>query len=157
MTKIEHLHTILKEPLATKGYEILQLRYLTKGRSTLEILLERLDEQAVTIDDCAKASRLISATLDVEDPIAESYVIEVSSPGLDRPLIRLRDYERFKGALVKGELHHPLKGTRRFKGHIQSVEEGHIVFCVEGASTGEKELLRLGFEEICHCKLLPLL
>lgn len=156
MTKLEQITALLKNPLAEKGYEILQLRYIKMGRPTLQFLLERLDEAPVTIEDCTRASRLISVALDVEDPIPEAYTLEVSSPGVDRPLIRLRDYERFQGLRVKLELKEPYEEKRRFKGVIASVSEGKITFDLE-SETDSPQRLTLALAEIYHCKLSPLL
>jgi ribosome maturation factor RimP len=192
-TVLERIKGILKEPLAEKGYEVLQLRYIQTARPKLEFLLERLDEEPVTITDCTRASRLISTLLDVDDPIPDAYVLEVSSPGLDRPLVRLRDYERFKGHLVKFELHELREGQKRFKGVIEGVAGDQITFklpteeetplekapkvkgrpgvsktslravdaqkALEGEDrvAKEEQILTVGWAEICHCKILPVL
>jgi ribosome maturation factor RimP len=157
MTKIEQITALLQGPLADKGYEILQMTHSTTGRHKLEILLERLDEGGVTLDDCATASRLISGILDVEDPIPDAYTLEVSSPGMDRPLIRLRDYERFQGSSVKVTLHQPRDGQKNFKGRLQQVVGEKIFLQLDHENSEEKTPLCLEFEEICRCKILPIL
>jgi ribosome maturation factor RimP len=92
---------------------------LTGGkRRTLQVMAERRDGRPMTVDDCAEISRNVSAILDVEDPISGAYTLEVSSPGIDRPLLRPRDYERFSGHQAKIELLEPVDGRRRFRGRI---------------------------------------
>jgi ribosome maturation factor RimP len=81
-------------------------------------MVERRDERAMTVDDCAEVSRAISAVLDVEDPIAGAHVLEVSSPGIDRPLVRLADFERFAGFEAKIETERPVAERRRFTGRL---------------------------------------
>jgi ribosome maturation factor RimP len=157
MTKIEQLTARLQEPLAAKGYEILQMTHITTGRHKLEILLERLDEGGVTLDDCAAASRIISGIFDVEDPIPDAYTLEVSSPGMDRPLVRLRDYERFQGSCVKVTLHDPRNGQKNFKGRIHKVLGEKIFLQLDDENSEGNEPLCLEFGEICRCKILPVL
>jgi ribosome maturation factor RimP len=81
-------------------------------------MAERRDDAPMTVEDCAEISRAVSALLDVADPIAGAYTLEISSPGIDRPLVRPEDYERFAGFEAKVELAQPLDGRRRFRGRI---------------------------------------
>jgi len=154
MQKLTRIETLLVAPLAEKGYEILQLRYIKTGRPILQFLIDRLDEEAVTMGDCAAASRLISVQLDVDDPIPEAYLLEVSSPGLDRPLTQLKHYPRFLKQMVKFELHTAVEGQKRFKGTIERVEGSLIVFQTEATQTTEGKELTVPFSEVYHCKLL---
>ncbi len=85
-------------------------------------MIERSDHAPLTVDDCADASRTISAVLDVEDPISGTYTLEVSSPGIDRPLIKLEDFDRFAGFVAKIELSEPLHGRKRFRGQLRGVD-----------------------------------
>jgi ribosome maturation factor RimP len=103
----------------------------------------------VTVDDCADVSRQLSGILDVEDPIPERYVLEVSSPGLDRPLARREDFERFVGEQVKVRTRRPLDGQRNFKGRLVAVQPEHIVLEVD-----EKKV-SLGFDSIEKARLIP--
>ena len=107
------------------GYELVRVHYGSgSGRPTLQIMAERLDRQPMTVDDCAEISRNISALLDVEDPLEDAYLLEVSSPGIDRPLIRPADYERFAGFEARLELTRPIEGRRRFRGRIGELADG---------------------------------
>src|SRR5271156_4437025 len=96
------------------GYCLVRVALTGAQRPTLQVMAERGDEVAMTVDDCADISRSISALLDVADPIASAYTLEVSSPGIDRPLVRPEDYQRFAGHLARIETRVPVAGRRRF-------------------------------------------
>ena len=97
MSSITRIETLIGPSLQDMGYDIIRLQLSGAERPQLQIMIDRLDEESVTVDDCADVSRAVSAILDVEDPIAGAYTLEVSSPGIDRPLTRPRDFERFAG------------------------------------------------------------
>jgi ribosome maturation factor RimP len=112
------IERIVGPSLEAMGYEIVRVQ-LSGGRSpTVQIMVERRDARALTVDDCAGVSRAVSALLDVEDPIAGAYQLEVSSPGIDRPLVRPKDFERFAGCEVKLETGDAVEGRRRFRGRL---------------------------------------
>lgn len=112
------------------GLELWGVELLQQGRySLLRIYIER--EEGVTIEDCEKVSRQVSALLDVEDPIAGEYTLEVSSPGVDRPLFTLQQYEQYVGSEVNLKMRRPLDGRRKFKGKILKVSENTIGLLVE--------------------------
>jgi len=92
----------------------------------LQIMAERTGENTITLDECALISRTASAILDVADPIPEEYTLEVSSPGIDRPLLKLADYERFKGFTAKIQLSMPLGTRKRFQGDIVGVDSANV-------------------------------
>jgi len=154
----EHLHQASDElsrieaaigpALEAMGFELVRLR-ITGGRHpTLQIMAER-EDGTMTIEDCTRLSRTVSALLDVEDPIKSEYSLEVSSPGLDRPLTRLKDYQRYAGHLAKLELSKPLDGRRRFRGTIDGLagdtvrllrDEGGVIE-LPFAAIGEAQLV----------------
>jgi ribosome maturation factor RimP len=111
-------------------------------------MVERQDGRGVSVDDCAAASRLVSAVLDVEDPVSGSYVLEVSSPGIDRPLTRLRDFERFAGFEARVELRVPVDGRRRFRGRLLGVDHERIRL------ETDREEVELSFDDIQKAKLV---
>ncbi|MCR9257893.1 MAG: ribosome maturation factor RimP [Alphaproteobacteria bacterium] len=127
------LEELLTPPLQAMGYEVVRI-LLTGGRNpTLQIMADRLDGKPMTVDDCTAISRDVSAILDVEDPIEGAYVLEVSSPGIDRPLTKLVDFERFKGFEARVELKLLTDGRRRFKARIVGTgPDDKITFEVEG-------------------------
>lgn len=134
----ERLTELLEPVVNDLGYELVLIEFSPhKGGATLRLFIDGLEgETGVRLEDCEKVSREVAATLDVEDLIAQSYRLEVSSPGLDRPLVKPAHFSRFKGEAAKVELLAPRDGRRRFKGRIvdadaQSValetEEGRFV------------------------------
>ncbi len=117
----------LIEPiLSDMGFDIVRVLLSGKARPTLQVMAEPCAGGDMNVDDCAAISRAISAALDVNDPIKGQYTLEVSSPGLDRPLVRQRDFERFAGFEARIETTAPLDGQRRFIGRIDGVVDGRI-------------------------------
>ncbi len=122
----ERIAAMIEPALADMGYGLVRVRLLGTKQITLQIMADRLDEVAITVDDCADISRAVSALLDVDDPIDRAYSLEVSSPGIDRPLTRLKDFVRYAGFEAKIELDTLLNGRRRFRGILGGVE-GELV------------------------------
>ena len=112
------------------GYHLVRVQFsgAKSGRAQLQIMAEPVEQREMTVEDCETVSRHVAALLDVEDPIGDAYVLEVSSPGLDRPLTRIEDYERFNGELAKITLRLMLDGRRRFNGRLAGLDEaGKII------------------------------
>ena len=109
---------IIEPSLDAMGYRLVRVAVLGAGRTTLQIMAERRDDASMTVDDCADISRSVSALLDVADPIASAYTLEVSSPGIDRPLVRPEDYDRFAGFEARIEVSRPISGRKRFRGRL---------------------------------------
>jgi len=130
------------------GYEVVRVQISGGQRSILQIMAERADGAPMTVEDCADISRSVSALLDVEDPIREAYTLEVSSPGIDRPLTRLKDFERFAGFEARLESRMAIDGRKRFKGMLKGVEDGLV--CVDT----EQGPARLEFDNILRAKLV---
>jgi ribosome maturation factor RimP len=142
---------IIEPTLQSMGYRLVRVKFT--GRS-LQIMAERPDG-SMTVDDCAALSRAISPLLDVEDPIPGSYTLEVSSPGIDRPLVRLEDFERWAGHLARVELKAPVNGRRRFRGVIESASGNAITLTLPpDANAGEATSVELGFDDIADAKLV---
>ena len=104
------------------GFSLVRVQVLGRNRPRLQIMAERTDGESMVVDDCAALSRAVSAVLDVEDPIAGAYTLEVSSPGIDRPLVRLADFDRFAGFEAKVEMDLAVDGRRRFQGRLLGTE-----------------------------------
>lgn len=116
--------------LQAMGYSVVRVTFTGGRRPTLQIMAERSDDGAMTVEDCATVSHTVSALLDVADPIASSYQLEISSPGIDRPLVRRGDYERFAGFEAKIELQRPLDGRRRFRGKLMGLQDDSVKLSV---------------------------
>lgn len=142
------LEQIVQPTIEGLGYDLVRVVVSGRHRPTIQIMAERRDGQGMTVEDCETISRALSAKLDVEDPIPDSYTLEVSSPGIDRPLVRARDYTRFIGHLAKVELKAPIAGQRRFSGKILGADEANVRLA---AATGE---VALPLAEIARAKLL---
>lgn len=130
-TSIAQLTEMFEPTVTALGLELWGIEHIQQGKySLLRLYIE--SEKGVAIEDCEQVSRQVSAILDVEDPIAGEYTLEVSSPGMDRPLFTLRQFEQFAGSEVKLRLRNPVKGRRNFKGTIVKVEGGNICLQVDG-------------------------
>jgi len=92
----------------------------------LQVMIERADGEEISVEDCATASRAISALLDVEDPISDAYELEVSSPGIDRPLTRPKDFERYSGFVARIEIKHAVDGRKRFRGRLLGLADDSV-------------------------------
>ncbi len=144
------LMDMLSPSLLDMGYEIVRISLQGGDVKTVQIMAERADRAAMTLADCEKISRTASALLDVEDLFPNKYMLEISSPGVDRPLVREADYSRFKGFDAKIETVHDINGRKRFKGKILNYDE--ITHTIHFAF--EDQELEIAFSEISKAKLL---
>ncbi len=148
-SKQEQLQALIAPVASALGCELWGLEYLTQGKyTTLRLYIDR-PETGVTLDDCEKVSRQVSAVLDVEDPIDGEYTLEVSSPGMDRALFTLDQYARYLGENVNLRLRLARDGRRKFKGTIVAVEGDEVRIAAEG-----KEYL-LGLDVIDKANIIP--
>jgi ribosome maturation factor RimP len=143
----ERLIELLEPPLAALGFELADLDAHLGRRGLLRIFIDR--EGGVTLDDCALVTEQIGAWLDVEDPLPGSYVLEVSSPGLDRRLRTAAHFERFAGEPVKVELKDAREGRRRLAGLLKGAEGADVLVEVDG------EVWRIPLSEIAVARLAP--
>ena len=144
----ERLLGLLEPAVEALGYELVELEFHGQGGGSLLRLY--IDKTAgVTVDDCEQVSRQVSAVLDVEDPLPGAYTLEVSSPGLDRPLRKQADYARFAGRQAKLELLLPRAGRRRYTGTLKGLESDEVLIEVDG------EMQRLPLAEIAKARLVP--
>lgn len=152
MQRYEKLENIVTPVLESMGYDLVRLMIHREGsRKVLQVMIERKDEVAITVDDCEKVSRELSAILDVEDPIEGKYSLEISSAGLDRPLTKLVDFIRFNGFFAKIETDVPISGQKRFKGKITGISEADEILLLP---EGKKEDIALPFSAIAKAKLI---
>jgi ribosome maturation factor RimP len=118
--------TMIAPSLEAMGYRLVRVAFTGGRRPTLQIMAERRDEAAMSVDDCADISRTVSALLDVADPIPVAYALEVSSPGIDRPLIERDDFVRYAGYEAKIEMANLIDGRKRFRGRLLGVAEDAV-------------------------------
>jgi ribosome maturation factor RimP len=137
----ERVIALVEPAVAAAGYELVRIR-MFPGTKTLQIMAERPDG-TMDVEDCANLSRRLSLVLDAADPIGGEYNLEVSSPGIDRPLVKPADFERYKGHEARFELVEPIDGRKRFKGDILSLEGDQVRVAVKGGRPGEEVLVPL--------------
>ncbi len=128
---------IITPVIEDMGFELVRVRLMSGKSTTLQIMADKPDG-GIEVDDCAEISQAIGAVLDVEDPILDEYTLEVSSPGIDRPLTRLKDFEMFEGYEAKVETSEMIDGRRRFKGELAGVEEDEVLINVSEGTIGLK-------------------
>lgn len=139
---------IVEPSLEAMGYRLVRVMLSGAKRPTLQLMAERLDEAPMSVEDCAEISRQVSALLDVADPITGAYTLEISSPGIDRPLVRPEDYDRFAGFEAQLELAQPQDGRKRFRGRLLGRAAGDVRLA---GPAGE---VRLPFAAIAKAKLV---
>jgi len=133
------------------GFELVRLRLMSGKTKTLQIMAERPDG-SIDVDDCGQISTAVSALMDVEDPIEDNYALEVSSPGIDRPLTRLKDFDTWQGYEAKLETTELIDGRRRFKGELAGVEGDEVL--VNLSEGGETVTVGLQFDWLSDAKLV---
>jgi ribosome maturation factor RimP len=145
----EKLKQLLRQEVELLGYELVGIELTGQGggAAVLRIYIDHAD--GITLDDCAEVSHQVSAVLDVEDPIKENYRLEVSSPGLDRPLFELAHFARFKGSKVRIKIHGKIDNRHRFTGVLDGVEDNQILIEADGTR------YRIPFESIDSARVVP--
>jgi len=138
----------IEPSLEAMGYRLVRVVITSGRRPTLQVMAEKLDDQPMTVDSCAEISHSVSALLDVADPIAGAYMLEISSPGIDRPLVRIEDYDRFSGFVAKIELSRSVDGRRRFRGRLLGTCGGNIRLAIEAGET------KLPFDAVARARLV---
>ena len=132
---VTNLWELIEPVVIGMGYELIEIEFDAHPKNkVLRLYIDKKD--GIVIEDCSEVSRQVSALIDVEDPIDGFFNLEVSSPGLDRPLRKVEDYERFKGEMVKIKTSMPQNGQRNFKGRIKAVEKDSIVIECEDKEVG---------------------
>ncbi|EDZ43927.1 MAG: ribosome maturation factor RimP [Planktotalea sp.] len=143
----QRLAGIITPVIEDLGFELVRVRLMSGKTTTLQIMAER-PTGGIEVDQCAEISTAIGATLDVEDPIIDEYTLEVSSPGIDRPLTRLKDFATFEGYEAKIETTELIDGRRRFKGQLAGVEGNDVLINIEEGTVG------LNFDWLSDAKLV---
>ena len=139
--------------LRDSGYRLVRVRVSGQNGLTLQIMAER-EDGTMTVEDCEEASRVLSPVLDVEDPLDKAYNLEISSPGIDRPLVRLADFEAALGHLAKLETDVPVAGRKRFRGRIEAVTPTAVSLRREAGEREEESTVELPFEALAEARLV---
>ncbi|SLN32855.1 ribosome maturation factor RimP [Roseisalinus antarcticus] len=142
---------IIQPVIEDMGFELVRVRLMGGQAPILQIMVQRPDGQ-IEVDECAQVSTAVSAVMDVEDPILDAYTLEVSSPGIDRPLTRLKDFDRWKDHVAKIETTELIDGRKRFKGVLEGTEGSEILIEIEEA--GAPVTIGLEFEWLSDAKLV---
>jgi len=145
--------SLVEAPLRAAGLRLVRVKVTGEAGCTVQIMAERADG-SMSVDDCEEASRLVSPILDVEDPIARAYRLEVSSPGIDRPLVRRTDFSRWAGHRARIELALPVSGRKRFNGVLLGVEGEAVRLRPLGTREGEEAEIRLPLADIAEARLV---
>jgi ribosome maturation factor RimP len=144
---------IVEPVLDAAGYRLVRVRLTSQNGQTLQIMAERPDG-TMTVEDCEEASRVLSPALDVEDPLDSAYNLEISSPGIDRPLVRMSDFAAAQGHLVKVETSVVVDGRKRFRGQIAGVDESGFTVERDQPAYGEEPTARIPFDALAEARLV---
>ena len=148
MEATARIEAMISPSLEDMGFDVVRVRFEGGKRPILQIMAEPSDGGEMTVEHCADISRAVSVILDVEDPIPSAYELEVSSPGMDRPLVRLHDFGNWTGHVAKIEMKILLDGRKRFRGKLLGVTDKMVNLEMDGQQVG------LPFEDIAEAKLI---
>ncbi|WP_167648167.1 ribosome maturation factor RimP [Mameliella alba] len=143
----KRLAEIVQPVIEDMGFELVRIRLMGGQVPTLQIMAER-PQGGIEVDECAEISTAVSAVLDVEDPIIDTYTLEVSSPGIDRPLTRLKDFDTYEGYEARLETSEMIEGRKRFRGVLAGVEDGEVLINLDEGTIG------LQFDWLTDAKLV---
>jgi len=132
MSLADRIENLISPTIEILGFEIVRIEVLGEINPCLQIMAERIDEAGMNVDDCAQISRAVSAILDIEDPITNAYTLEVSSPGMDRPLVKRKHFERFAGAEIRLEKRGQGDEQRRYRGDLKGIKGDDVVLLIKG-------------------------
>ena len=149
MNPAGEIERLINPTVEQLGFRVVRVKIFARPRRTLQVMAERADGSPVVVEDCAAISRAVSALLDAEDPLPGAYDLEVSSTGIDRPLVRLEDFERFKGFEAQVTVEPAVEGRKRFKGRVLGTEGGRVTM---GLNDGGS--IALPFDAIAEAKLV---
>ena len=142
------IEAMITPTLEAMGFDVVRVRFDGGKDAMLQIMAEPSNGGEMTVEHCADISRAVSAILDVEDPIPSAYELQVSSPGMDRPLVRLNDFENYAGNVVKIETKMLIEGRKRFRGKLLGISEQNINLKMDGKD------VELPFDQIAEAKLI---
>jgi ribosome maturation factor RimP len=144
---------IIEPVIEDLGFDLVRVKVTNANGCTVQIMAERPDG-TMTVADCETVSRAISPVLDLEDPVSQAYYLEISSPGIDRPLVRVSDFERWTGYDAKIEMAVPVNGRKRYRGFIRGVEGDHLMVELPDVKEGEEPMARLRLTDLGDARLV---
>jgi ribosome maturation factor RimP len=144
---------IIEPVLVAMGFKLVRTRLMNQNGLTLQVMAERNDG-TMTVADCEEVSMAISPVLDVEDPVDKAYHLEVSSPGIDRPMVRKSDFERWNGHIVKCETSILIDNRKRFRGKITEVDGEGFTLERDQVAYGEEPRVKIPFNALSEAKLI---
>ena len=153
--QLDHIIEFLKKPIEDLEYVLVEVNILGSKNPTLQIMIERKDRNNISLKDCENVSRTLSTLIDVEDVISDQYTLEISSPGVERKLNNLQDYERFTGKDALVQLRVPVNDIKRIRCNIRSVtKDNRIEFlCLDGINSDD-HVINISLQDIETAKLL---
>ncbi len=144
----QRVQALIEPGILAMDYRLVRVSYTSGKEARLQIMAERADGGVISVGDCARISHSVSAVLDVEDPITSAYALEVSSPGIDRPLVREEDFDRFAGYEIKAQTSRTVDGRKRFRGRLKGIKKGIVSIEMNNA------IYELPYQDINQAKLL---
>ena len=147
-TEEKIIENILLPEVQNLGYRLMRVKVLRENNLTLQIMIDRNDQSEITVEDCEIVSRTVSPVLDIDCPIVDEYFLEVSSPGIDRPLISAADFDNYSGFDVRIEMSTMVDGRKRFKGKLMGLEKNMVKILVENVA------YKLPYDDIFRAKLI---
>ena len=153
--QLDHIIEFLKKPIEDLEYVLVEVNILGSKNPTLQIMIERKDRNNISLKDCEKVSRSLSTLIDVEDVISDQYTLEISSPGVERKLNNLQDYERFTGKDALVQLRVPINDIKRIRCNIRSVTKDNRIelLCLDGINSDD-HVINISLQDIETAKLL---
>ena len=153
--QLDNIIEFLKKPIEQLEYELVEVNILGSKNPTLQIMIERKDRKNIALKDCEKVSRSLSTLIDVGDIISDQYTLEISSPGVERKLNSLKDYERFTGKDALIQLRAPINSVKKIRCNIQSVtKDNRIEFLCLDDINSDDHLINISLQDIETAKLL---
>ena len=149
----QHIANVTEPVIEDMGYRLVRVQLGGQHRTTVQVMIERPDG-TLAIEDCVAVTRILSPLLDVEDPLPGGYQLEVSSPGIDRPLVRPEDFERWAGCEAKIEVREMLAGRKRFRGQIEGFTDGEVRLEMEIEGHDQPQIVGIPFDSIHSAKLV---
>ncbi len=157
MDLASRIEALIEPALNDLGYTVVEILIMGSNRVQVDISIEKTDGNSVTIADCVSANREISTLMDVEDPIQSAYILNVSSPGIDRPLVKKKDYKRFVGEKIKVKTHEFVGERKKVSGVLSQANDDHIVVTLaedDITPDGDREIT-IEYDQIQRTKLDP--